>query len=82
MSVDEAFVRRAKMTDPDDSGTGGKPLQGIVHGEPIGAFFEECVRLTRHDIVQKSIEAFCSVLLVFIITKRTQEAPANPSHAL
>ena len=39
MSVDEAFMRRAKMTDPDDSETGGKSLQGILYGEPIGVFF-------------------------------------------
>ena len=39
MSVDEVFMRRAEMTDPDDSETGGKSLQGILYGEPIGAFF-------------------------------------------
>ena len=78
MSVDEAFMRRAKMT----AETGRKSLQGILYGEPTGTFFGECVKLTRNDIVQKSIQAFCSALLVFIVTKRTQEAPANLSHAL
>ena len=38
MSVDEAFMGRAKITDPDNSETGGKSLRGILYGEPIGAF--------------------------------------------